>query len=130
MGVNLRENTTVDALSSTNIKITSPMATGVNNGSKINKENGEEHYHHEEDKVNRKVSFINWYSDLPYYWYMYSSLPCYYWYMYSDLPYYWYMHSSLPCYYCYMHSSLPCYYWYMYSSLPCYYWYMYSSLSC
>jgi hypothetical protein len=29
MGVNLRENTAVDALSSTNIKITSPMATGV-----------------------------------------------------------------------------------------------------
>ena len=99
MGVNLRENTTVDALSSTNIKITSPMATGVNNGSKINKENGEEHYHHEEDKVNRKVSFINWYSDLPYYWYMYSSLPCYYWYMYSDLPcYYWYMYRGFPCY--------------------------------
>ena len=59
MGVNLRENTAVDALSSTNIKITSPMATGVNNGSKINKENGEEHYHHEEDKVNRKVANHN-----------------------------------------------------------------------
>jgi len=57
MGVNLRENTAVDALTSTNIKITSPMATGVNNGSKINNENGEEHYHHEEDKVNRKVSW-------------------------------------------------------------------------
>lgn len=54
MGSQLREKT-VDALTNPDIKIAPTVSRGDNHSIKVNHENGEEPYHHEEHKVNEKV---------------------------------------------------------------------------